>query len=511
MSLRKRAGFTAAATGLTVLLLSSTASAAPGAGSPGLGDPYYPLDGNGGYDVRHYDISVTYQPKTDRLSGTTTILAKAKQDLGQFNLDFLLNVESVWVNNRPAKFTTDGGELVVDPAQDLRKGSPMLVVVKYSDTPHKYELYGYNAWKQTSTGALAVDQPHIAPWWFPSNNHPTDKATFTISVAAPKGLEVISNGTLIATTQRTDGMVRWHWVSKQPMATYLAFMAIEDYDITEGVGPDGKPYLNAYAKDLEWPSAARASVERTPEITEFLETKFGNYPFETNGGVVSSNVGFALETQTRPVYDARFFAGGSNTYVVAHELAHQWYGDSVSLKSWDEIWLNEGFASYAEWMWSEEQGQGTTDEIAEYIYSAYDADDPFWTVLPGDPGAENQFHSAVYDRGAMAVHALRKAMGDKAFFKLLKKWPKKNRNGWGSTPELIKLAERLSGKQLDEVFQIWLYTPSKPATSPNGELAEATAAVRSAQAEQAQVKEPKSLAKIKRTHALLHQRDAAHN
>ncbi|WP_028851998.1 M1 family metallopeptidase [Thermocrispum municipale] len=500
MSLRKRAGFTTAATGLTVLLLTSTASAAPGPGSPGVGDPYYPLDGNGGYDVSHYDVRVSYQPESDRLSGTTTILAKATQDLTTFNLDFLLNVDSVRVNNRPAKFSTDGGELTVDPAQDLHKGSRMLVVVKYSDTPNKYELYGYNAWKQTATGALAVDQPHMAPWWFPSNNHPTDKATYDISVAAPEGLEVISNGTLVGTSQQIDGMVRWHWRSKQPQATYLAFMAVEDYDVSEELAPNGLYYLNAYAKDLQNPDAARASVDRTPEVTEFLETKFGKYPFEALGGVVTTGLGFALETQTRPVYDDGFFARGANTYVVAHEQAHQWYGDSVSLGSWDEIWLNEGFAAYAEWLWSEEQGEGTAAEIAQFYYDSYAADDPFWDVLPGDPGAENQFHDAVYDRGAMTVHALRTAMGDKAFFKLLKQWPKKKRNDVGTTPELIKLAEKLSGKQLDEVFQTWLYTAGKPATSPNGD-----AAVRAAKAEA-----PKSVAKIDRTHKLLHQRELAH-
>ncbi|MGH3469239.1 MAG: M1 family metallopeptidase [Thermocrispum sp.] len=468
MRLRSRAGLTTAAAGLSALLFASTASAAPGPGSPGVGDPYYPLDGNGGYDVSHYDIRVSYKPDGDLLSGTTTILAKAEQDLSAFNLDFLLEVKSVRVNNRSATFSTDGGELTVDPAKDIAKGSPLLIVVGYADTPNKYELYGYNAWKQTPTGALAVDEPQIAPWWYPSNNHPTDKATFDVSIAAPEGLEAISNGTFLGTTQQIGGMVRWHWRSLQPQATYLTFMAIEDYDVTEGTSADGTPYLNAYAKDLVYGDAARASVERTPEVTEFLETKFGQYPFEVNGGVVTTGLGFALETQTRSVYDDRFFRRGSNTYVVAHELAHQWYGDSVSVKSWDEIWLNEGFASYAEFLWSEEQGEGTTAELAQFLYDSYPADDPFWDVLPGDPGAENQFHPAVYDRGAMTLQALRTKIGDWAFFKLLKRWPAKKRNGVATTPQLLKLAEKISGKQLDKLFDTWLYTADKPATGPNG-------------------------------------------
>lgn len=496
MRLRSRAALTTASAGLAALLLSSTASAAAGPGDPGLGDPYYPLDGNGGYDVSHYDIRVAYQPKGDQLSGTTTILAKATQDLSTFNLDFLLKVKSVKVNNQTAAFRTKGGELTVDPAQDVAKDSPLLIVVTYADSPHKYKLYGYNAWKQTPTGALAVDEPQISPWWYPANNHPTDKATFDVSVAAPKGLEGISNGTFLGTTQQTDGLVRWHWRSVKPQATYLTFIAVEDYDVTQ----DGPSYVTAYAKDLLYGPAARASVDRTPEVTDFLATFFGGYPFEANGGVVTTGLGFALENQTRPVYDDGFFRRGANTYVVAHELAHQWFGDSVSVKSWDEIWLNEGFASYAEWLWSEHVGEGTADELAQRTYDSIPADDDFWQVKPGDPGAENQFHGAVYDRGALTLHALRTEIGDDAFFALLKQWPAKKKYDVATTPELIALAEQLSGKQLDALFDTWLYTSGKPATGPNGAQADAAATPAA----------PKSWSKIKSTRALLQQHEPGH-
>lgn len=495
MRLRSRAALTTVSVSLATVLFSSTASAAPGPGDPGLGDPYYPLDGNGGYDVSHYDIRVSYLPKTDRLSGTTTILATATQALSKFNLDFLLKVKSVRVNNAPAAFSTKGGELTVDPAQDIAKGSPLLIAVSYADAPHKYKLYGYNAWKQTPTGVLAVDEPQISPWWYPANNHPTDKATHDVSVAAPKGLEGISNGKFLGTTQQTDGLVRWHWRSAKPQATYLTFIAVEDYDVTQ----DGPSYVTAYAKDLVNGPAARASVDRTPEVTEFLETKFGGYPFEANGGVVTTGLGFALENQTRPVYDDAFFRRGSNTYVVAHELAHQWFGDSVSVAEWKEIWLNEGFASYAEWLWSEEVGEGTAAEVAQFVYDSIPADDNFWQVLPGDPGPENQFHGAVYDRGALTLHALRTEIGDQAFFALLKQWPAKKKYSHASTPELIALAEQISGKQLDALFDTWLYTAGKPAAGPNGVQAQAVDAG-----------EPKSWKKIKATRAQLQQVEHEH-
>lgn len=482
------------ATAASLLLLAGTATAAE-PGAPGIGDPYYPNAGNGGYDVSHYDIRLNYQPANDNLSGTTTILAKATQNLSRFNLDFLLKVDSVRVNNKVAEFSQSGGELVVDPRGNLHKGAHMTIVVTYSDTPSAYAVDGYTSWKRTPDGALAIDQPDIAPWWFPSNNHPTDKARFDVSVAVPTGVEVISNGIFNGTAQQINGWTRWRYRSLQPQATYLAFIAIGQFEIRQSTAPNGQPVLNAYSERLGADyEASVASIERTPEMTEFLETQFGTYPFEAQGGVATPGIGFALENQTRSTYDAGFFRRGANTYVVAHEVAHQWFGDSVSVRGWKDIWLNEGFASYAEWLWSEHVGEGTVQENSDYVYSLYPADSPFWQVLPGDPGAPNQFHGAVYDRGALTVHALRGEIGDEAFFKLLKQWPSEKRNGNASTEEFIAFAEKLSGKQLDELFQTWLYTPAKPAVAPGAAGFAARAAA---------VTEPKAFQKIQETHELL--------
>jgi aminopeptidase N len=486
------------ATAASLLVLAGTASAAQ-PGSPGIGDPYYPGAGNGGYDVSHYDIRLNYQPGNDNLSGTTTILARTTQDLTRFNLDFLLKVTSVRINNRVAGFTQQGGELTVDPRATLRQGTDLTIVVTYSDVPSGHAVDGYTAWKRTADGALAIDQPDIAPWWFPSNNHPTDKATFDVSVAVPSGVEVLSNGLFGGTTQQINGWTRWRYRSTTPQATYLAFIAIGQFEVRQSTDAAGRPVINAYSERLGADyGAAVSSLERTVEVTEFLEESFGPYPFEANGGVATPGIGFALENQTRSTYDAAFFRRGSNTYVVAHEVAHQWFGDSVSVERWRDIWLNEGFASYAEFLWSEHVGEGTAQENAQYLYDLYPADSPFWQVLPGDPGAANQFHGAVYDRGALAVHALRLEIGDEAFFKLLKKWVAKYRNGHASIEDFVALAEKVSGKQLDELFRTWLFTPAKPAALPG---AEAGVQARVA------VAEPKAHKKIRETHELL----AAHD
>ncbi|NDZ83351.1 M1 family metallopeptidase [Streptomyces sp. SID10853] len=452
-----------AAASLLLAIPASAAGFTPGA--PGIGDPYYPAYGNGGYDVSHYDLKLKYQPSTDRLDGTATILATATQDLSRFDLDFLLDVSEVRVNGAKASFATSGQhELVVTPAKGLAKGSAVTIVVRYSGVPSTKSAYGFSTWHRTPDGAVAADEPESAWWWFPSNDHPLDKATYDVSVSVPDGTQAISNGVLKA--QRSQlGRTTYNWRSDKPQATYLTTLAVGKFDITTGTTEAGVPITNAYSKDLgDNAGAARASVERTGEVADWLSGYFGPYPFNALGGYVpNTDTGYALETQTRPFYSPKQFANGANVSVVVHELAHQWYGDDVSLKGWKDIWINEGFASYAEWLWSESQGDGTAQELADYVYASHPADDAFWTVKPGDPGAANQFDDAVYDRGALAIQALRDKVGDTAFFKILKGWPAEHAYGNASVADFEKYAEQVSGKPLAAFFDTWLFTPSKPA------------------------------------------------
>ncbi|WP_405859361.1 M1 family metallopeptidase [Streptomyces sp. NBC_00090] len=448
------------------LLLAIPASAAdfvPGA--PGIGDSYYPASGNGGYDVSHYDLRLKYQPETDLLEGTATILATTKQNLSRFNLDLGLKVSEVRVNGRLAKFTTSGDhELEVTPAAPLEKNKAISVVVRYAGKPSEFKVDGWSAWARTPDGGVAAQEPDSAIWWFPSNDHPLDKATFDVSVSVPDGTQAISNGVLQSQSSRL-GWTRFNWRSNKPQATYLATLAVGRFDITTDRTANGLPVLNAYSKDLgDNAGAARASIERTTEVAEWLESVFGPYPFNSLGGYVPNvTSGYALETQTRPFYSPRQFANGANVSVVVHELAHQWYGDSVSVQDWKDIWVNEGFARYSQWLWSEKEGEGTAQELADYVYATRTAEDPFWTVKPGDPGAENQFHIAVYDRGALALQALRNEIGDEDFFAILKGWPQEFAYGNARVADFVRYAERVSGKPLAGLFDTWLYQPSKPS------------------------------------------------
>ncbi|MEV8633353.1 M1 family metallopeptidase [Streptosporangium sp. NPDC051023] len=495
--MRKRVLATAvvALTGmLTTLPATLPANAvAAGQGAPGVGDPYYPDYGNGGYDVAHYDLRLKYQPADDHLEGTATITATATQDLTRFNLDFALTVGEVLVNSRKATFARTGAhELEITPSQPLRRNQPVTIVVRYSGTPSQVTVNGYNPWLRTPDGGVAAGEPEAAWWWFPSNDHPSDKATYDVSVLVPDGTQVVSNGTLQSTLSRL-GWTRYNWRSAKPQATYLATLAVGKFEIVTDTTESGLPVFNAYSRDLGADEgAAKASVGRTAEIVDWENGVFGPYPFEAIGGYVPNvPTGYALETQTRPFYSPRHFRNGANPYVVVHEQAHQWFGDDVSVKTWRDIWLNEGFARYAEWLWSEKEGEGTAAELAAYTYSLYPSGDPFWQVKPGDPGAENQFHGAVYNRGAVALQALRAEVGDQAFFTILKGWPTVYKYGNARIEDFISYAERVSGKQLGALFQTWLFTPSKPASAPQASNARSAAPTGA-------IQEPKSWKKIQR-------------
>ncbi|WP_460459528.1 M1 family metallopeptidase [Angustibacter peucedani] len=490
---------------VSAVALATTSAWAAGAtaGSTGVGDPYYPTYGNGGYDVEQYDISVQYEPRTDALKGQTRVLARTTQALSRFDLDLALPASKVLVNGVPATTSTKNGtELVVTPAQPLRKGVYLTVDVTYAGHPGSVVAGGYAPWVKTADGAVAVGEPQIAAWWFPSSDHPRDKATYDVRVDVPKGVEALSNGFL---RSHTSGRTRdvWSWQETKPMASYLAFMAVGQFDITSTTTASGLPVVTAVASHGGSEGTyAKGDLARTGEVIDWHASQWGPYPFDITGGVApAADFGFALENQTRPVYTRGFWHDGPNIYVIVHEQAHQWYGDSVSVDAWKNIWLNEGFASFAEWRWSETHGDGSAASLFASYYASNPASSSFWTVKIGDPGRDNEFDGAVYDRGAMALQALRTRLGDTDFFQVMRDWPVQHRYSTGTIAQFQDLAEQVSGQDLASFFDHWLYQPTRPAaTAENGfpSALQAAAAQRSDRSVAARA--PRSRAKIDAVH-----------
>ncbi|WP_442932439.1 M1 family metallopeptidase [Micromonospora sp. NBC_01699] len=464
-----------AATVAGVLVLAAGCTGSDGAGSSragrnfqpgadGVGDPYFPRYGNGGYDVANYALRVRYDPADDRLSGTATITATATADLSRFNLDLVgLTVNKVVVDGARSDYRHDDGELVITPKRGLARDDRFTVEVDYDGLPAPINSpdLGEGGFMATEDGAIALGQPESASTWFPVNDHPADKASYDIAITVPGELAALSNG-VPGERSTADGWTTWRWSERTPMASYLATLVIGDYRVETGTH-DGKPLVTAVAASLPEDGPAQRSLDRTGEIADFLGTRFGPYPFESYGGIALNDrrIGYALETQSRPVYGPAFFTSGPNDTVVAHELAHQWFGDSVSVRRWSDLWLNEGFATYAEWLWTEHDGGITAQQSFDRAYADTD-----WAKPALDPGRSALFGRPVYQRGALAVHALRVTLGDEAFFRLLKTWTAEKRNGSVVTADLVTVAERVAGRTLSPLFDAWLAGTTAPPPPP---------------------------------------------
>ncbi|GIF64067.1 peptidase [Asanoa ishikariensis] len=447
----------------------------PGAAS--LGDALMPGLGNGGYDVGNYDIRLRWAPDTGRLNGRTTITATATRNLSRFNLDFALPVTAVTVNGEPATFTQrDWGdyvnhrELEVTPARGLPAGTGMSVVVTYAGRPADVmiEFYG-SEWRSTPTGVIVWNEPDpSSEWWFPANAHPSDKATYDVRVTAPAGLTAVTNGRLLSRVVNGD-VATAHWRSDSPMATYLAMLAIGDYTVETGTALGGSvPAYYAYeTSNGVINDRARRDISRTPEVLAFLQRKWGPYPFTAAGALVTGETfGSALETQTRPVYQGgRWRNSTENVWVVVHESAHQWYGDSVTARTWSDLWLAEGFATYSEWEWSQAQSTGTPAELFDYYYATAPAS--LWESPLNAPFYP--LDQSVYQRGAMLLQALRNRVGDADFYRIMRTWAARHRHGNADSADFTAISTNLSGQNLTSFFQAWLYDARRPdPTVDNG-------------------------------------------
>jgi aminopeptidase N len=431
------------------------------AGAAGIGDPYFPRLGNGGYDVQHYTLDLDVDMERNSVAGTVTLEAAATQPLDRFNLDFAgFDIAEVLVDGQPAGYAREGGELLVTPPAPLAADEEFAVAVRYSGTPGEElppDVPEYSVgWTHYGDGVFVAGEPSGALGWYPVNEHPLDKATYTFRITVPEPYEVAANGQL-QTTERSNGDVTYVWEARDPTASYLVTLAIGDFDVQTTHSLSGVPIRNYFAVGA--PQSAIEAFDRLPQMIDFFETTFGPYPFEAAGAVVHNpRLSFALETQTLMLFGSSFV----DEDVVAHELAHQWFGNSVSLAGWKHIWLNEGFATYGSTLWLEHtEGEAAAAELMRLYYEEM-AGGGFRPVQIGDPGPDDLFDWAVYGRGALTLHALRLKVGDEAFFDSLRTYAARYRHGNAATEDFAGVAEEVSGQQLDEFFQAWLFETELP-------------------------------------------------
>lgn len=467
---------------------SGTGGSGSSAGDPGSGDAYFPYAGNGGYDVQNYDLALRYQPPTDpavlagRLDGVATITLRATQNLRSLNFDLRgLNVSSVRVDGTAAAHGKAHGkdgkdrtewsqtqddpnriwELTVGLREKLRTGQTATIVITYGGSTGRPldTTQAFYGWVTTADGAMVVNEPDGAPTWYPVNDDPQDKATYTFRITVPAGKTAVANGLPAGKPRTKAGWTTWTWRASDPMASYLSTASVGDYTLSQGRGPGGLPIITAIDDGVTGDARAEttAALALQPQMITFLANQFGAYPFESFGAIVDDDsVDYALETQTRPIYSEV-----ADEYTVVHELGHQWFGNSVSPRDWTDIWLNEGWATYIEWLWAEHQGTATmTDQFADTV--AYLDANNGWALNIADPGRDNLFANPVYLRGAAALHALRATVGDDAFFAGARLWLTRYHDSTATTADFEAVVEESSGQQLGAFFDDWLRETDRP-------------------------------------------------
>ena len=425
-----------------------------GSGDGSIDERYVPHHGDPSYTVLHYDLVVDYAPESNRLTGTATLRVRAVESVRRLRLDLNdLRVQKVLVDGARAKYRQQRASLTVDLGRELGQGEELEVLVAYGGLPHPMRgLDGDAGWEELEEGSIVASQPHGAPSWFPCNDLPSVKAPFRVEVSVPHGFTAIANG-LPGERRRTSGRTVQVFDQPEPMATYLATVHVGDFvQVDQATSP--VPVGIVVPADLR--EQAEAALADQPAMVAHFAEVFGPYPFGRYLAVVTpDDLEIPLEAQGLSIFGPNLLHGGWDAQrLVAHELAHQWFGNSVTLRHWNDIWLHEGFACYAEWLWSEESGRESADDQAVHHHAKLAEKDQ--DVLLADPGPDLMFDDRVYKRGALALHALRRTVGDSAFFDVLRTWTDRFRYANATTADLEQVVADVTGSPRTDLFDAWV-------------------------------------------------------
>lgn len=424
-------------------------------------DPYVPERGDGRYAVSHYDLDLDYKVATNRLSGRATLDVRVVEPTDRLDVDLAgLRVSKVAVDGRPVKYAHRADRLTVRLPKRLAPGARLRLSIRYGGTPGPARSrWGSVGWEELADGVLVASQPSGAATWFPCNDHPSDKPTYRIAIACDSPYDVVATGRL--TSKRVSGS-RTTRVFEQgrPMATYLAAVHIGQYT---HVALADLPVPQKVVLPAHLEAEARTELGRQPQMMALFEDLFGPYPYEDYTVVITPDeLEIPLEAQGMATFGPNWLTGHrKEERLVAHELAHQWFGNSLTIAAWQDIWLNEGFACYAEWLWAE-VADGIPAEVSAHAHHARLGHLQQDLVL-GDPGPRLMFDDRVYKRGALTLHVLRRNLGDETFFELLRDWVRTNAHGSVTTG---MFTEQLARHQRDEsatdLLQRWLWEAPLP-------------------------------------------------
>jgi aminopeptidase N len=447
---------------------SSSAAGDPSQPSLGVGDRLYPDLGSADLDVQSYDVALRYDAPTARIDGTVTIATTVRRPLDVIALDARqLTVDAVTVDGATARFQQTASELLVDALATVRPGPPVAIGVTYHDDQHGDIDDQLGAgWYPTATGSYVLDEPDGARNWLPSNDTPADKATWRFEITVPPGVTAVANGDLVE-QRPAPGGTTWVWEERAPMATYQVQVLTGDYAVVDGgtAGATGTVELTNVARSADV-GRLQPYFDRTAEQLAYFEGLFGPYPFDRYGiAIVDSPQGLAMETLGRSMFSGGDFPGqiSERTEMFqSHELAHQWFGDAVTPAAWEDLWLNESFATYAQWLWLDHTGRIDLGRTAAAVLAARQVSREATAV----PSRQDLFGFERYDGGAVVLHALRREVGDDLFFTLLRRWVADNAGTSRTTADFTALSSAVAGRDLGQFFQTWLYTPTLPATFP---------------------------------------------
>ena len=432
---------------------------------PGVRDEYTGIDFNLGFHVRTYHLDLNYRVGPNRLEGVATLQLDNWQELPSMTLDLAPTMRvtrvtatgSAGVTVRVARFRQSGGKLRLTFAQPIPVDTEFSLTIRYGGTPQPVRSpWGDLGWEELENGALVASQPIGAPSWFPCDDTPDEKARYEIIVTTDSPYTVAVNGTLLS-KKSSSSRTTWHYRVGNPMATYLATVQIGDYTqlmlSSEGAAVPVRAWVPADLRE-----SARTEFADQQRMLDVYTELFGPYPFNSYSVVVTEDeLEIPLEAQGLSIFGSNHIQGDHAwERLIAHELSHQWFGNSLGLAQWNDIWLNEGFACYAEWLWFEHSANRPAAVSARLHYEELLRKPQ--NLLLSNPGTKDMFDDRVYKRGALTVHALRVLLGDDAFFRMLRRYVAAGRHSVVEPVDLKRevLAEAAAvGVPEEKVKQVW--------------------------------------------------------